>query len=173
VPRRSDLPTLAAFAGTVVLGSANIVAVRFSNRELEPLWGAGVRFVIASSVLCTIGLVTRRPFPRGISLRGAVSFGLFAFTGAYALFYLGAVRVSAGTVGVIMALVPLLTLLLAAAQRIERFSWRGVAPRGRRHRRDPVRLAGRRRPDRVGAADRRGRNLRITSRHRGEAHAGL
>ena len=127
MPRRSDLPTLAAFAGAVVLGSANIVAVRFSNRELEPLWGAGVRFVIASSVLCTIGLVTRRQFPRGPSLRGAVSFGLFAFTGAYALFYLGAVRVSAGTAGVIMALVPLLTLLLAASQRIERFSWRGLA----------------------------------------------
>ncbi len=127
MPRRSDLPTLAAFAGAVVLGSANIVAVRFSNRELEPLWGAGVRFVIASSVLHTIGLLTRRPFPRGPSLRGAVSFGLFAFTGAYALFYLGAVRVSAGTAGVIMALVPLLTLLLAAAQQIEGFSWRGVA----------------------------------------------
>ena len=111
----------------MLLGSGNIVAVRFSNRELEPLWGAGARFAIAASVLCAIGLVARRSFPRGRSLRGAVSFGLLAFTGAYALFYIGAVRVSAGTAGVIMALVPLLTLLLATAQRLERFSWRGLA----------------------------------------------
>jgi len=111
----------------VLLGSGNIVAVRFSNRELEPLWGAGARFAIAASVLCAIGLVARRSFPRGRSLRGAVSFGLLAFTGAYALFYIGAVRVSAGTAGVIMALVPLLTLLLATAQRLERFSWHGLA----------------------------------------------
>jgi drug/metabolite transporter (DMT)-like permease len=127
VTRRPDIRTRAAFAGAVLLGSANIVAVRFSNRELEPLWGAGVRFSIAASVLCTIGLVARRSFPRGRSLRGAVSFGLLAFTGAYAFFYVGAVRVSAGAAGVIMALVPLLTLLLATVQRLERFSWRGLA----------------------------------------------
>jgi len=116
-----------AFAGTVVLGSSNIVAVRFSNRELEPLWGAGVRFAIAASILCAIGVAGRRPFPRRRSLRGAVSFGLLAFTGAYALFYVGAVDVPAGTAGVLMALVPLLTLILATVQRIERFSWRGFA----------------------------------------------
>ena len=100
MPRRPDLPTLAAFGGAVLLGSANIVAVRFSNRELEPLWGAGVRFAVAASVLSAIGLVTRRPFPRERALRGALWFGLFAFTGAYALFYIGAVEVPAGTAGV-------------------------------------------------------------------------
>lgn len=125
--RREDLPTLSAFAGAVLLGGANIVAVRFSNRELDPLWGAGARFVIAASVLCAIGLIGRRSFPRGRSLKGAVSYGLLAFTGAYALFYIGAVEVPAGTAGVLMALVPLLTLVLAAAQGLERFSWRGVA----------------------------------------------
>lgn len=117
---------LSAFAGAVLLGSANIVAVRFSNRELDPLWGAGTRFAVAASVLCAIAVLTRRPFPRGRSLRGAVSFGLLAFTGAYALFYVGAVEVPAGTAGVLMALVPLLTLLLAVAQRLERFSWQGL-----------------------------------------------
>jgi drug/metabolite transporter (DMT)-like permease len=127
VDRRLDLPTLAAFAGAVFLGSVNIVAVQFSNRELEPLWGAGVRFAAASSVLCAIALLGRRPFPRGRPLRGAVVFGLLAFTGAYALFYVGTQRVSAGTAGVLMALVPLLTLLLAAAQGLERWSWRGLA----------------------------------------------
>jgi drug/metabolite transporter (DMT)-like permease len=126
VTRRPDLAVLAAFAGAVVLGSANIVAVRFSNRELDPLWGAGVRFAVASAVLCAIGAASARPFPRGRSLRGAVSFGLFAFTGAYALFYLGAVEVPAGTAGVLMALVPLLTLGLATVQGLERFSWRGL-----------------------------------------------
>ena len=126
VQRRLDLPVLSAFAGAVLLGSANIVAVRFSNRELDPLWGAGVRFAIAATVLWTIGVASRRPFPRGRSLRGAVSFGLLAFTGAYYLCYTGAVEVPSGTAGVLMALVPLLTLLLAAAQKLERFSWQGL-----------------------------------------------
>ena len=34
---------LAAFVAESVLAGGNAVAVRFSNRELAPLWGAGLR----------------------------------------------------------------------------------------------------------------------------------
>ncbi len=39
-----DALTLAAFAVAVTLGGGNLLAVRVSNRELPPFWGAGLRF---------------------------------------------------------------------------------------------------------------------------------
>jgi len=40
--------TLGVFALAVVLGGANFVGVRFSNLELAPFWGAGLRFSLAA-----------------------------------------------------------------------------------------------------------------------------
>jgi hypothetical protein len=40
---------LTAFLTLVLIGGANFVAVRFSNVELAPFWGAGSRFLLASS----------------------------------------------------------------------------------------------------------------------------
>ena len=45
-----DRLALAAFAGAVAIGGSNFVAIRFSNRELDPLWGAGLRFALAAVV---------------------------------------------------------------------------------------------------------------------------
>ena len=39
-----------AFAGAILIGGSNFVAVRYSNRELDPLWGAGFRFALAAAV---------------------------------------------------------------------------------------------------------------------------
>lgn len=38
---------LLVFAIAVLIGGSNFVAARFSNRELAPFWGAGLRFGIA------------------------------------------------------------------------------------------------------------------------------
>ena len=46
----SDRLALGAFSGAVVVGGSNFVAVRYSNRELDPLWGAGLRFGLAAVV---------------------------------------------------------------------------------------------------------------------------
>jgi hypothetical protein len=44
-PRQSpDGVTLAAFTALVVVGGGNFLAVRLSNLELPPFWGAGLRF---------------------------------------------------------------------------------------------------------------------------------
>jgi hypothetical protein len=42
---------LAAFLTTSVLAGGNAVSIRFSNRELAPLWGAGLRFSLAQLCL--------------------------------------------------------------------------------------------------------------------------
>jgi drug/metabolite transporter (DMT)-like permease len=83
----SDRATITAFIGFVLIGGVNLVAVRFSNRELPPMFGAGIRFSIAAVLLLLVVSIRRLPVPRNQSLLGAVAYGLLAFTVAYACAY--------------------------------------------------------------------------------------
>jgi drug/metabolite transporter (DMT)-like permease len=121
-----DRRILLAFAGVVVLAGSNIVAVRFSNRELDPFWGAGIRFLGASVILWALVARGRHPLPTGRALTGALLYGVLSFLVAYAFFYWGSQEVPAGLGGTIMASVPLLTVMLAAAHRLERLRLRAV-----------------------------------------------
>jgi drug/metabolite transporter (DMT)-like permease len=116
--------TLAAFIGVVLFCGANFVAVRFSNHELAPLWGASIRFGGASLVLFAAAWLGHFQLPRGRALLGALIFGVLAFGGSYALVYVAMVRVPAGLASVLMASCPLFTFLLALLQRQETFRWR-------------------------------------------------
>ena len=121
-----DRRILLAFAAVVLLAGSNIVAVRFSNRELDPFWGAAIRFLGASVILWALVARGRYPLPRGRALRGALIYGILSFLIAYAFFYWGSQEVPAGLGGTIMASVPLLTVMFAAAHRLERLRLRGV-----------------------------------------------
>jgi drug/metabolite transporter (DMT)-like permease len=121
-----DRRILLAFAGVVLLAGSNIVAVRFSNRELDPFWGAGIRFLGASLILWALVARGRYALPKGRALGGAVVYGSLSFLVAYAFFYWGSQEVPAGLGGTIMASVPLLTVMLAAVHRLERLRLRGV-----------------------------------------------
>jgi hypothetical protein len=62
--RRVDRVTLVAFFAVVILGGSNAVAVRFSNFELPPFWGATLRFASAVRLGLTwfeSGLVQSKP----------------------------------------------------------------------------------------------------------------
>jgi drug/metabolite transporter (DMT)-like permease len=111
---------LASFVVMSVLAGGNAVAIRFSNRELDPLWGATLRFVLAAALLLAAMAALRLAFPRGRALMGAILYGALTFGAAFALAYYALVRVHAGFGQTLLALVPLATLLLAVAQRQER-----------------------------------------------------
>jgi len=111
---------LAAFIANAVLAGGNAVGIRFTNRELDPLWGAGLRFLLAAVLLLVVMAVLRSAPPRGRALTGALLYGVVNFAGAFALAYYGYVRVHAGLGQTLLALVPLATLLLAVAWRQER-----------------------------------------------------
>lgn len=119
--------TLAAFGLAVLLGGANFVAVRISNQELAPFWGAGLRFGLAAALFIVIALALRLRWPRGRQLAMTTVYGALAFAISYALLYWALVRATAGTATVVLAGVPLVTLLLATAQRLERLTPRAVA----------------------------------------------
>ncbi len=111
----------------MLIGGTNFVAVRFSNRELDPLWGAGLRFGLAAVVFGVLCAVLRLTLPRGRVLALLVAYGLLSFAGAYGCLYWALQDVPAGIGAVVLAVGPLLTLLLAVAHRQERLNGRGLA----------------------------------------------
>lgn len=109
----------------VLIGGTNFVAVRFSNQELAPFWGAGIRFAAAALLLFAIAAARGVPLPRGAALLVALIFGTLSFGASYAFIYWGLVEAPAALASVLVALTPLLTLLLARAQGLEALTWRG------------------------------------------------
>jgi len=121
------LVTLAAFAAFVVLVAANVVAIRFTNRELPPLWGAGTRFALAAALFAGYVFVRRLPLPRGRALVGSLLFGVLQFGLGFALGYWALLEVPAGLASVILASVPIFTFVFAVVARLEAFRVRGMA----------------------------------------------
>jgi drug/metabolite transporter (DMT)-like permease len=121
-----DRLALSAFLGTVAIGGTNFVAVRFSNRELDPIWGAGLRFALAAAVFGLLFAALRLSIPRGRALALVLIYGLLAFAAFYGCMYWAMQEVPAGIAAVVLAVVPLLTLLLAVAHGMERLSRRAV-----------------------------------------------
>jgi drug/metabolite transporter (DMT)-like permease len=110
-----------------VFVGGNAVGIRFSNRELDPLWGAGLRFGLAATVLVAAMAVLRLELPSGRALTGALLFGLLDVGGAFALGYYALVELHAGFGSILLALVPLATLLLAVLHGQERLRVVAVA----------------------------------------------
>lgn len=108
------------FVVSSVLAGGNAVGVRFSNRELDPMWGATLRFSLAALVMIAAMVVLRQRMPRGRALVGAALYGLFSFGGGFALTFYALVELEAGFGQILLSVVPLATLLLAAAQRQEK-----------------------------------------------------
>jgi drug/metabolite transporter (DMT)-like permease len=124
-----DLPdrtTLTAFFALSLIGGLNVVAVKLSNEELAPLFGAAVRFSAAAVLLFAFAALRRIPMPRGRALVGAIIYGVLGFAAFYALAYWALVELSAGVGAVVLGSVPLLTLIFAGLHRIESIHRRGL-----------------------------------------------
>ena len=111
----------------VLFAGANAVGVKFALVDLDPFWAAGTRFLLAGLLLFGYAVVTRRRLPRGERLLGTTLFGLFGVALAYFFLYWGLQEAPASTTMLMLATVPLLTLLLAVVQRVERMRWLGLA----------------------------------------------
>ena len=118
--------TVAAFMTVVLFLGVNFVAVKFSNKELPPFWGASLRFIIASVLLFTITRIRHIPLPNGAALIGASLFGLSAFAINFGFLYWALTKVGAGMASVMFATIPLITLLIASLIGLEKISWRGM-----------------------------------------------
>ena len=125
-PARPDRATLLAFAGVVLCGGLNTIAVKQTVAELAPEWGAAVRFVAAGLIFAALTVARGRAFPRGRALGGAMLYGAVGFAAAFGLVYPALRQVQAGTAAVVIALSPLATYGLAVAQRQEAYRPRAL-----------------------------------------------
>jgi len=117
---------LIAFGLFVLLAGSNAVAIRFSNVELPPFWGAAARFGAAALIFWAIVLARRIALPRGRALVFGLLYGVTGIGVAFALIYWALVRIQAGMASIFVALVPLPTVFLAAAHGLEPLRWRRV-----------------------------------------------
>ena len=121
-----DRVTLFAFLGVVLVGGANAIGVKQTVHEIAPFWGAAIRFGAAGLLMAAITLGTRRRLPRGRSLAGAMLYGAVGFGASYGFVYPALRTTPAGTAGVLIALVPLLTFAFAIVQKQEVFHPQGL-----------------------------------------------
>ncbi len=128
-PATSDPGTLAAFLALVAIAGGNAPAIRYiscESCELDPFWGAAMRFGLASLLFAVVAVLMRVERPRGDASLSAVLYGVLQFGAGFGLVYWGFVRAPAGLGQVLIASVPLLTLGLALAHRQERFRSDGL-----------------------------------------------
>jgi drug/metabolite transporter (DMT)-like permease len=116
--------TIIAFTVSVLFAGNNAIAVRYSNIELPPFFGAAIRLAFAALIFFLIMLVFRLPFPRRQGLLGAVLFGVIGSGLNYALLYWALETLHPALSMIILALVPLMTFLLACIHRQEVFRWK-------------------------------------------------
>jgi drug/metabolite transporter (DMT)-like permease len=124
--RGPDGLTSILFGAAVVIGGSNFLAVRLSNLELPPFWGAGLRFTLAALTFWILAAGLRLGAPRGRTLLQMLAYGVLGVAAFYALMYWALLSVTAGVATVVLAIVPLATVLLAAAQGLERLRLRSL-----------------------------------------------
>jgi drug/metabolite transporter (DMT)-like permease len=97
----------------MVIGGSNFIAVSISNQELPPLFGATIRFSLATLLFFIIARVWGVAPAKGPSFRGAALYGLLSVGAFYGLIYYALLGLNAGTASAIIASVPLFTLAIA------------------------------------------------------------
>lgn len=119
---RNLLATL-VFVSMVVIYGSGWVAVKFSNRELEPFWGATLRLAASAVILLTVFALLHGHRPRGRAMVASLAYGVLGLGVNYVLLYWGLLFVTASLGSVIYATIPLITLFLAVTLRMEHFKW--------------------------------------------------
>ena len=109
-----------------LLGGGNSVAVRFSNVELAPFWGATIRLAASALLFWLILVLWRISLPQKRDALFLMLTGFFTVGISFGLMYFGLVRLQASLGSVIIALGPLITFFLAVLHWIETFRWQSL-----------------------------------------------
>ncbi|MBA3430776.1 MAG: DMT family transporter, partial [Actinobacteria bacterium] len=121
----SDQAVLAAFFAMVVGMAGNVIAIKYIARagDLDPLWAAASRFLLAGVIFVIAARTLRAPMPHGRALAGALLYGVLSIGAFFGFAYWGLQEAPAGLAGVFLATSPLFTFLLALLHGQERFRW--------------------------------------------------
>ncbi len=127
---RGDRTALTAFVGSALIGGGMAVAIKFAVSELDPVWAATFRFVGATILMLGLLALRRESLPKGKALVTSALYGLLSFGIGFALGFYALTRIDAGFASVILAVIPLFTLLLAVAHGQERITKKALAGSG-------------------------------------------
>ena len=109
----------------IILGGINPVAVRISNAELPPFWGATLRIAGAAVLFWIMVFAKRLEIPKGRALTNILIFGVLTIGLSFAFLYWALVFLPASLTIVIESIGPLLTYFFAWLHRQETFRWSG------------------------------------------------
>jgi len=121
-----DRNVLVPFAAFIILVGGAPVAIRIIYSELEPFWMGLMRFGFGAIVFWMLALYKGLQVPKGRALVGAILYGTLGVGISFVLASWGLVKTSASLGAILMALVPLMTVLLAAIQGVESLTGRGL-----------------------------------------------
>jgi drug/metabolite transporter (DMT)-like permease len=116
----------AVFVAIALIGGGNPVGVAIVVDELDPIWAAAFRFLAAGVIFALATMLLRVPVPRGRAFAGSLLYGVLGFAVAFTCLFWGFQETPPATGQIIIALVPLLTIGLAVAHGLERFSPRAL-----------------------------------------------
>ncbi|HSB62958.1 MAG TPA: EamA family transporter [Thermoanaerobaculia bacterium] len=97
-----------------LIWSSTWLFIKLGLADLPPLSFAGIRFVVAASVLWGIVAIRRSPLPKGFRAWGFLAVtGFLAFSLNYGLLFWGEQRTSSGLAAVLQATIPAFGLAIA------------------------------------------------------------
>jgi len=125
--RRLDARVALAFAAIYLLWGATFLAIRIAVLEVPPLFGGGLRFLIAGALLYTFMRLRGEPSPSAVQWRSITVVALCMFVVTYAALFWAEQYVPSGVAAVIEATIPIATVTLEVfVFRQQPFYWRTV-----------------------------------------------
>lgn len=101
-----------AFATVYIVWGSTYLAIRFAIQTIPPLTMAGIRFVIAGSILLVYSLITRAPKPTAKQWRNGAVVGILMLTCGNGGVTWAEMRLPSGLAAIMVATVSLWLLLL-------------------------------------------------------------
>jgi drug/metabolite transporter (DMT)-like permease len=110
--RPSTALLVAAFAAVWIIWGSTYLAIRYALETLPPFLFAGVRFLIAGSILAAVAAVRGAPRPTARQWRAAAIVGILLFLGGNGAVVWAEMRIPSGPAALLVATEPLMIVLL-------------------------------------------------------------
>jgi drug/metabolite transporter (DMT)-like permease len=117
---------LIPFAVFILLVGGAPVAMRVGYAEMAPFWMGLTRFGLGAVVFWALAIAKKLAVPKGRALFGAALYGFLSVGVSFVLVAWGLVKTQASLASILLALVPLMTLLLSSFQGLETLTRRGM-----------------------------------------------
>jgi drug/metabolite transporter (DMT)-like permease len=103
---------VAAFAAIWIIWGSTYLAIRYALETLPPFLFAGVRFLIAGTILAAVALVRGAPRPTAANWRAAALIGVLLFLGGNGAVVWAELQIPSGAAALLVATEPLMIVLL-------------------------------------------------------------